>query len=1052
MDSSLRGGGCGGGLGERGGRGRREEGSGVRESTERCAIPVQSGHRPAPSPQLPRPPVRRTIRRSNKLVQALSVPRMSLYNVRSAWAKWDNISEDLTMRETDVMFLTEIWEKSENIKHQKAIESMFELKGLKYISTPRPGARRGGGTALISAERNFQMTKLNIHIPHPLEACFALLRPRNPTGNITKFICISFYSPPKSKANKKLIDFLTEAVVQLRSEHPKSGLIMGADVNDLKLPVLLSYDSTLKQIVKGFTNKNQDKVLDCFITDLHSLLQEPTILPPMQVDPGKKGKDGDHMGVEVLPRNNLETQGSKLREQVVVQPFPESGLIEIGHTLLQEKWEMLEDRMTSGDMVASFEEHSKMMVDKQFPKKGVFVGDGDQPYFTEELRQLKRQRQRAYTLHGRRSFKYVKLKEKFDLKLRGAALKYVNKIEQEVGEGVRGSGYCAIRKLGNRPGDTGKRKEVIVPEYVDQKLTPLQAADRLATYFSAVSQTVEPLDETKFHPALRLELERGRNSDTKPIITQHQVYCKLLRASKPHSSVPGDVARPVIRRYPYLYAAPVAKIFNKTIQSATWPEQWKQEQVNVIPKSPTLVVKSEEELRNLAKTAFLSKLLESLLCDYIMPIVNPYLDPGQCGGLKGSSTTHYLVKMVDFIHRTLDKRTPHCAVLATEDLSRAYNRGSHSLVVEDLHAMHLPGWLLALTCSYLAGRSMVLTYQKATSSPQFLPGGFGAGTGFGGFLFIIKFNGVCLRPPIPRPMSGNQMSGNQMSGNQMSGNQMSGNQICQVKYIDDCSQVASVNLRVSLIPDPMDRPRPLNFHERTGMVLSPGEDVLQQQMDRFQMEASTNRFIVNKKKCFIMQFSRSRKYDFPPEFRIGDSGILDVFSQLKILGVQIQSDLKWTAQCNQMISRASSKLWILRRMKSFGLAPATLAKYWAAEGRIHLEMSSSLWHGALTVAQSRSLEKVQRLALSTITNRTLEYQEQLDLLGLERLDFRRTRLSITFAKTTAAKSRHQDLFKEIENPHKTRLTRKKYVEPRTRTTAYYKSAVPTLTRLLNALD
>ena len=76
----------------------------MRESTERCAIPVQSGHRPAPSPQLPRPPVRRTIRRSNKLVQALSVPRMSLYNVRSAWAKWDNISEDLTMRETDVMF------------------------------------------------------------------------------------------------------------------------------------------------------------------------------------------------------------------------------------------------------------------------------------------------------------------------------------------------------------------------------------------------------------------------------------------------------------------------------------------------------------------------------------------------------------------------------------------------------------------------------------------------------------------------------------------------------------------------------------------------------------------------------------------------------------------------------------------------------------------------------------------------------------------------------------------------------------------------------------
>ena len=54
------------------------------------------------------------------------------------------------------------------------------------------------------------------------------------------------------------------------------------------------------------------------------------------------------------------------------------------------------------------------------------------------------------------------------------------------------------------------------------------------------------------------------------------------------------------------------------------------------------------------------------------------------------------------------------------------------------------------------------------------------------------------------------------------------------KYIDDCSQVASVNLRVSLTPDLVDRPRPLNFHERTGMVLGPEENVLQQEMERFQ--------------------------------------------------------------------------------------------------------------------------------------------------------------------------------------------------------------------------
>ena len=37
---------------------------------------------------------------------------------------------------------------------------------------------------------------------------------------------------------------------------------------------------------------------------------------------------------------------------------------------------------------------------------------------------------------------------------------------------------------------------------------------------------------------------------------------------------------------------------------------------------------------------------------------------------------------------------PHSVVLTSEDLYKAYNRGSHMLVVDDLHAMHTPNWLL----------------------------------------------------------------------------------------------------------------------------------------------------------------------------------------------------------------------------------------------------------------------------------------------------------------------------------------------------------------------
>ncbi len=94
------------------------------------------------------------------------------------------------------------------------------------------------------------------------------------------------------------------------------------------------------------------------------------------------------------------------------------------------------------------------------------------------------------------------------------------------------------------------------------------------------------------------------------------------------------------------------------------------------------------------------------------------MDPHQCGGLKRTSITHYLLRLLDFTHSNLDKKDPHAVLLATEDLSKAYNRGDHSLVIEDLHAMHVPGWLLALVCSYLTGRTMVLPYQGACKAQR----------------------------------------------------------------------------------------------------------------------------------------------------------------------------------------------------------------------------------------------------------------------------------------------------------------------------------------------
>ena len=291
--------------------------SNLAKNSEAYNIKVQIGNRPKnqnnPSP---RNCSRKTILRDEGLVQALNLPVVSLYNMRSSWSKINNLADDINMRGTDLCFLTEIWEKQESKKHQRAIEEMLEMKGVKYISTPRVGGRRGGGVAIAYSPEKFQVSKLNIDVPRPLECILALVKSTGLVGKAKRSIAICFYSPPRSKSNGKLLDFLSEQISRLRREHNDCGIIVCGDRNNLAIARLLSIDPALKQIVNKNTNKNQDKILDVICTDLSAGYQEPTILPAIKVDDGKEGVPSDHLA----PSHKLEQkQGSPTKAKFLCE-------------------------------------------------------------------------------------------------------------------------------------------------------------------------------------------------------------------------------------------------------------------------------------------------------------------------------------------------------------------------------------------------------------------------------------------------------------------------------------------------------------------------------------------------------------------------------------------------------------------------------------------------------------------------------------------------------------------------------------------------------------
>ena len=88
-------------------------------------------------------PVRKTLRRDNRLEKSIFLPVVAVANLRSLVPKIRNFSKDVTERGIGVGLLTEVWQKTDNKKHIFELEKMMKMEGIKYISTTRPSNKRG---------------------------------------------------------------------------------------------------------------------------------------------------------------------------------------------------------------------------------------------------------------------------------------------------------------------------------------------------------------------------------------------------------------------------------------------------------------------------------------------------------------------------------------------------------------------------------------------------------------------------------------------------------------------------------------------------------------------------------------------------------------------------------------------------------------------------------------------------------------------------------------------------------------------------------------------
>ena len=198
----------------------------------------------------------------------------------------------------------------------------------------------------------------------------------------------------------------------------------------------------------------------------------------------------------------------------------------------------------------------------------------------------------------------------------------------------------------------------------------------------------------------------------------------------------------------------------------------------------------------------------------------------------------------------------------------------------------------------------------------------------------------------------------------------------------------------------------------------------------------------------VVLFNKSRKYDFPPKLSFSDGELLEVVSDIKLVGVIISDDLRWNKNTDFICLKATRKLWTLRRLKQYELDIFHIFDVYCKEVRSLLEMAVPVWHGGLTKSESKQIENVQKTAFKIILGpHYINYEVACTIFGVEPLELRRIQLCVKFSKRDLKKP--NTIFTKTQQFNQTRSKPKVVKEFQCRTRRFEKSSIPYLSKLLN---
>ena len=332
----------------------------------------------------------------------MTLPTICTLNPRLVYNKIDEFHEFVNSESIDIMFMSESWERD-----KITLKDIIKLDDHIVISNVHQRKEVGGRPALIVKKNKFEIRNLTntlIPVKWGVEAVWALLTQKNvnQSSKNQHIVCAAINSKPGSRKKSELLDHISLALNILNVKYGRGPhFVLAGDTNELRLKPILDMTSNLVQIVNKPTRTykftGNTAMFNLVIMTMSQYYQEPEILAPLDSDSDKNGTASDHNIVKVKPISTIDNQCARVTQIFVVQPFTESGIRRIKQWLMDEDWHSVAEAKTADEKAILFQNILEAKYNGFFPKKPIKVSNDDQPWFTQNLKQLDRHRKRIYS-------------------------------------------------------------------------------------------------------------------------------------------------------------------------------------------------------------------------------------------------------------------------------------------------------------------------------------------------------------------------------------------------------------------------------------------------------------------------------------------------------------------------------------------------------------------------------------------------------------------------------------------------------------------------------